>query len=174
MRQCRVRFAGVAGPWLSPALLLFLSLSMAGPAAAGQEPADPGGILVEIFLARDQKTHWEAIRKEFESVSIVKVRPKFFPLGHPPENIAIGKNISAPIARLAIRLAVTYNRDVKLLLPEKRLAANYLAIGTSIFDESFQVPITPEDLRRLSDPALTTEQFHLLYRRLTGEESSPE
>jgi hypothetical protein len=145
------------------------------PLTDGSEDREANSkILVEIFLSQEHKGDLDAIKKEFETVSITKVRPQLFQLGNPPENIAIGKNITAPVARLAIRLAITYNRGIKYLLPEERLAPNYIAIGTSIFDESFQVPIRPEDLTRLSDPALTTPQFHAFYRHLTGEDKRPE
>jgi len=160
--------------WLALALLIIGFLaegSLAGAVGAGADSGpDPADILVEIFLAADQKPNLETIKKEFASFRIVKVRAKFFTLGHPPENIAIGRHVSAPVARLAIRLARTYNGGVTLLLPGKRLAADYLAIGTSIFDESFQVPISPDELERLADPSLTTEQFHELYRQLAKED----
>jgi len=130
-------------------------------------------ILVEIFLSKEHQSDVDAVKREFAAVSITKVRPQIFKLGNPPENIAIGPNISADIARLAIRLALTYNRGIKLLLPEERLRTDYIAIGTSIFDESFQRPITPEQLKQLSDPSLSTDQFHALYRKITGEDKRP-
>jgi hypothetical protein len=130
-------------------------------------------ILVEIFLSREHADDLDAVKKAFAAASITKVRPQLFRLGNPPENIAIGRNITAPVARLAIQLAVTYNRGISHLLAEERLAPDYLAIGTSIFDESYQIPISPDDLKRLSDPSLTTPQFHALYRHLTKEDQRP-
>lgn len=127
-------------------------------------------ILVELFLSPEHKSDIEKIKKDLEAVSITRLRTQVFRLGNPPENIAIGSNISAPVARLAIRLAITYNRGIKYLLPEYRFFPNHIAIGTSAFDEASQIPIRPEDLERLSDPTLTTEQFHELYRHLTGED----
>lgn len=127
-------------------------------------------ILVELFLAKERKSDLDGIKKEFEALGITRVRPQFFRLGNPPENIAIGKNIPADVARLAIRLAVTYNRDIKSLLPEYRFFPDHIVIGSSAFDEKSEIPIRPEDLKRLSDPALTTPQFHDLYRELTGED----
>jgi hypothetical protein len=47
-----------------------------------------------------------------------------------------------------------------------------VAIGTSAFDEASQIPVTPDDLVRLRESSLTTEAFHDLYRRLTGENRS--
>ncbi|MGH7274069.1 MAG: hypothetical protein ACREIQ_06425 [Nitrospiria bacterium] len=138
-----------------------------------EDPEANSKILVEIFLAVQQKENLTKIKKEFEAFSITRVKGQFFRLGNPPENIAIGRNITAPVARLAIQMAITYNRGIKYLLPEERLSPNYIAIGTSMFDESFQIPISPEDLKRLSDPALTTPEFHTLYRHLTREDRRP-
>jgi hypothetical protein len=134
------------------------------------EGTDHGRILVEIFLAKEHKENLETIKKELRAVGITRIRPQLFRLGNPPENIAIGKNIPADVARLAIRLAVTYNRDIKFILPEYRYFPDHIVIGSSAFDESSQIPIQPEDLKNLSDSALTTEQFHELYRKLTGED----
>ncbi len=141
------------------------------PAAAPApgENADPSRILVEIFLAPDRKGDLDAIKERFRAVGIVKVRAKLFQLGHPPRNVAIGREIPAPIARLAIELARAYNDGIIRLLPEQRLAPAYLAIGTSIFDELFQIPVSPEDVDRLADPSLSTERFHELYRQLTAK-----
>lgn len=96
-----------------------------------------------------------------------------FQLGNPPTNVAIGRNVSAEIARLAIRLAKTYNGGVTKLLPEERLASDYVAIGTSIFDEQFQYPVSQADVERLESPDLTTEQFHELYRHLADIDQRP-
>ena len=128
-----------------------------------------GKILVEIYLSPEQKGEIEAVKKAFEALSITKVRPQLFRKGHPPQNIGFGKEIPAEVAREAIRLAMTYNGGIQYFLPEKRLAPNYIGIGVSIFDEAFQVPAGADDLKRLSDPSLTTAQFHLLYDRLTDQ-----
>lgn len=135
------------------------------PAQAVSESA-PAEILVELSLAKDRKGDLEAIKRAFADVGVVKVRAIIFQAGNPPTNLAIGRNVSAPIARLAIQLAQTYNRGITLLLPEERLAPHYIGFGSSIFDELFQYPVTPEDVKRLADPALTTDQFHALYRQL--------
>lgn len=140
------------------------------PAQGSQPPDANGKILVELFLAKERKGDLDTITKAFEEVGITRIRPQFFRLGHPPKNIAIGKNIPADVARLAIRLAITYNQDIKFLLPEYRFFPDHIVIGSSAFDEKSQIPIRSEDLKRLSDPALTTAQYHDLYRQLTGED----
>jgi hypothetical protein len=55
-------------------------------------------------------------------------------------------------------------------LPQFRYFPDHIVIGSSAFDEASQIPLSPEDVERLSDPSLTTPEFHQLYRRLTGED----
>ncbi|HUK56244.1 MAG TPA: hypothetical protein VLY20_06260 [Nitrospiria bacterium] len=173
---------------LGSSLIVILYTFIAGPAARaaemGGESAHPAillaqesgnsqsnsNILVELFLGPDRRSDLDAIKKGLEAVSITRIRTQFFRLGNPPENIAIGNHVPADVARLAIHLAVTYNRGVKYLLPQYRFFPDHIAIGTSAFDEKSQIPIQPKDLERLSDPSLTTQQFHALYRHLTGED----
>jgi hypothetical protein len=126
----------------------------------------PSEILVEISLSKDRKGDLDAIKKAFAEVGVVKVRAIIYQAGNPPTNLAIGRNVSAPIARLAMALAEKYNRGITLLLPEERLAKHYIGFGSSIFDELFQYPVTPEDVKRLADPSLSTDEFHKLYRQL--------
>jgi hypothetical protein len=126
----------------------------------------PREILVEISLSKDRKGDLDAIKKAFADVGVIKVRAIIYQAGNPPTNLAIGRNIAAPIARVAMSLAEKYNRGITLLLPEERLAAHYIGFGSSIFDELFQYPVTPEDVKRLADPSLTTDEFHTLYRKL--------
>lgn len=126
----------------------------------------PSPILVELALAADRKDTLPAIKDAFATMGITKVRAQVYRAGRPPTNIAIGRDVPAPIARLAFRLAQEYNGGVTLLLPEERLAPHYVGFGSSIFDELFQYPITQDDVARLTDPNLTTEQFHDVYRHL--------
>jgi hypothetical protein len=127
-------------------------------------------ILIELFLAPDQKKNIENIKTELNSLSIRRINVQFFRLGHPPQNIAIGRNVSASAARVAIQLANHYNGGIKYLLAEYRFPSDYIAIGTSAFDEASQIPVLPEDIERLANPKLSTSEFHALYRSLTKEE----
>lgn len=127
-------------------------------------------ILVELFLAKERKGDIDQIKQELGALSITRVRPQFFRLGNPPPNIAIGKNIPASVARVAMRLAITYNGGISYLLPEFRYFPDHIVIGSSAFDESSQIPVAPEDVEKLLNPELSTEEFHALYRHLTGED----
>jgi hypothetical protein len=145
-----------------------------GQATKGGTPAQhdtaPKGVLVEIFLSPEHRDDISAIKQALEALAVTRVRTQVFRLGHPPKNIAIGRDVPAEVAQLAIQLAVDYNGGVEFLLPQYRFFPRHVAIGTSAFDEASQIPITPEGLAQLREPELTTEAFHELYRRLTGED----
>jgi hypothetical protein len=126
-------------------------------------------IFVEIFLAKERKEDLTAIKKRFSDYGINRVNAQFFRVGSPPPNIAIGSQVSAEIARMAIDLAIQYNHGVTHLLPQFRFFPHQISIGTSAFDELVPVAIRPDDLERLRDPTLSDVQFRTLYRQLTKE-----
>jgi hypothetical protein len=166
----QTRFSIAIGLLIVTLILVFAAVPKPSR-AAGPNGNDPSyDILVEIFLANSQRPRLDALKQEFAAHSVTRVKVQFFKLGHPPENFAVGPNTPAEIARLALHVANTYNDGVKFILAQYRFFPNQIAIGTSAFDEASQIPITPENVKRLANPSLTTEQFHALYRHLTGED----
>jgi hypothetical protein len=127
-------------------------------------------IRVELFLAGDQRSDAEEIRDQFRSSSIENIHFQFFRAGRPPANIAIGREVPAAIARLALKIAIQYNQGVRFLLPQVLLPPTWIGIGTSAFDESSQISVSPEAIEKLSDPSLNTEQFHALYGEFTQKQ----
>lgn len=128
---------------------------------------------IEIWLAHKHKKDNGEIRKILKSRHLKVLRntiqywkPRG---GHPPTNIAIGSLVSAKDARMVIDMAIQYNDRVDLLILRPLNPPNYAAIATSAWDELSQIPVSQEDLERLRDPSLTTEEFHALYARLTDE-----
>lgn len=125
---------------------------------------------VEILLAKKWKDQVEAVKQSFTDTDpSLKVRVKFFPFLDPPANIGIGQCVSAERARLAIREAIRYNGKVDRLIIQDIMPHHWIKIGTTDTSELTWIPIGPEELARLTDPALTTEQFHDLYRHLARQ-----
>ncbi len=149
------------------AMVGLLAFFLFSPWDARGETDEP--FFVEIFLSADHKEDLKAIQSVFAAHAIKRVKAQFFRKGNPPRNIALGSKIPAPLARQVIDLAIKYNRGITHLLPEFRFFPHQIMIGSSAFHERVPVPIQPEDLERLRDPALTTPEFHKLYRQLTGE-----
>lgn len=136
------------------------------------EALPPEKILVEVFLGKKYKKDNKALQAEWEQygLKLSRVRLQFFKLGDPPENMAIGSDIPAPIARFAIEWALEKNKGVRYILPQFRFFKHHIVIGSSHYDEDSQIPITADDLESLRNPELTTVQFHEVYRKLTGED----
>ncbi|MFQ5597933.1 MAG: hypothetical protein ACE5GK_07770 [Nitrospiria bacterium] len=142
------------------------------PSAHQIQPLDPEKIKVEMVLSRKWKKEAKVIKEKLRKASVKRVMIQYVRVGNPPTNLVIGRDIPADIARLAIELALAYNKDIHTILPEFRFFPHYIAIGSSAFDEQAEIPIFPEDLERLRDPSLSTEEFHALYRSLTGEDEA--
>lgn len=122
---------------------------------------------VEIVLSQKWKSQVEEVKRSFASeTDAIKVRVKFFPFLDPPTNIGIGKCVKAESARQAIRAAIKFSGKVDRLIFQDILPHHWIKIGSTDLPELTWVPINPDDLERLSDPALTTDQFQDLYRQL--------
>jgi len=128
---------------------------------------------IELWLAYKHKKKNREIRKFLKSQQLKVLRhtiqywkPKG---GHPPTNIAIGSMVSARDARLMIDIAIKYNDKLDRLILRPLNPPNYVAIATSAWDEQSEVLINPEDLEKLRDSKLNTEQFQALYAELTNE-----
>ncbi len=143
---------------------LLLAFSQAGPVCS-QEIATGGRI--EIVLANQYRSEEAAIKAEFAGAGFPNVHIQFIRMGRPPQNLGLGREAPAELARAAIRLALKYNQGIKVLLPEHLFPPRFVTIASSNFDDTVEFPIAADALRQLQEPSLTTEQFHTLYRRLT-------
>lgn len=162
----------------TPAFSEGMSVNSASPIAISEEervnperpPLKPEDIKVELILARKWKKEDKAIKEIFREAAITRVFIQYFRHGEPPTNLVIGRDVPAHIGRLAIEAAILLNGGVHTLLPEFRFFPHYIAFGSSAFDEQAEIPIMPEELDKLRDPKLTTEEFHAYYRSITGED----
>lgn len=122
---------------------------------------------VEATLPQKWKGRNDEIQRAFTGgFGSVKMRIQFFPFLNPPANIGIGKCVDAEVARRAIREAIRYNGGVDRLIVQERMPHHLIKIGATDLDESTWIPIHPDALARLTDPALSTAQFQELYRSL--------
>jgi hypothetical protein len=148
-------------------LVLTLAAFFAGAARTDADEAFPFPGRVEVVLANQYRQDTAAIKKHFAESGFINVHIQFVRQGQPPPNIGLGREVPAEFARAAIRLAVKYNKAVKILLPAYLFPPRFVTIASSNFDDTVEFAIDEESLRNLQDPSLSTEQFHALYRRLT-------
>jgi hypothetical protein len=128
---------------------------------------------IEVVLASQYKSQVAALTEEFVQAGMANVHFQFARHGQPPQNIGMGRAVPADKAREAIRLALKYNLGVGILLPERLFPPRFVTIASSNFDDTVEYPISKEDLARLLDTSLTTEQFHDVYRQLTSVPLKP-
>jgi hypothetical protein len=145
---------------------MFLMLLLSAP--AGAEDTVLRG-RVEVVLADQYRKDLPAIKKDFIDAGLPNVHIQFTRSGQPPPYIGLGREVPADLARVAIRLALKYNRDVKVLLPRYLFPPMFITIASSNFDDTVEFQIDQEMLTRLLDPSLSTEDFHKLYRQFTTE-----
>lgn len=123
---------------------------------------------IELVVA---KKKWRKKKRELKASvtsenSAVKVRVKLFPFLPPPMNIGIGSCVSAEEGRLAIRKAIELNGGVDHVIMQELLPHHWVKVGSTDLAELAWIRVKPKDLLRLSDPALSTEQFQKTYREL--------
>mgnify|MGYP001613522734 CR=1 FL=1 len=127
-------------------------------------------VTIEIVLHNKWKNRLDEVKASLQAgKEAVKVRPKIFPFLDPPSNIGIGKCVSADQARMAIEAAVRYYGKLDRLIRQDILPHHWVKIGSTDTAELAWVPVLPEDLNRLTDSSLTTEQFQQLYRQLSSQ-----
>jgi hypothetical protein len=144
--------------------LIFAMLLLSATAAA-EEAVLRGR--VEVVLADQYRKELPAIKKDFMDAGLPNVHIQFTRSGQPPPNIGLGRQVPADLARAAIRLALKYNREVKVLLPRYLFPPMFITIASSNFDDTVEFPINEDMLTRLLDPSLGTEDFHKLYQQFT-------
>lgn len=128
---------------------------------------------VEVVLADQYRSRTATLTEEFTQAGLTNVHFQFAKLGQPPQNIGLGRDVPADKAREAIRLALKYNLGVGILLPERLFPPRFVTIASSNYDDTVESKIDQAALAQLQNPALTTEEFHALYRTLTTMKESP-
>jgi len=128
---------------------------------------------VEVVLADRYRSQTATLTEEFTQAGLRNVHFQFARMGQPPQNIGLGRDVPADKAREAIRLALKYNLGVGILLPERLFPPRFVTIASSNYDDTVESPIDQAALAQLQNPALTTEEFHTLYRTMTTMKGSP-
>lgn len=154
--------------YLISLMLMVMAYHAAMMPAFGEPPSVPAVSRIEVVLAHQYRTREAELKQEFAQAGLVNVHFQFARLGQPPQNIGLGRDVPADMAREAIRLAIKYNVGIGILLPERLFPPRFITIASSNFDDTVEYPITEDALVKLRDPELSTEGFHRLYRDITS------
>lgn len=134
-------------------------------------PVEEQPVKIEIWLPKRQEALFPVFRKELASMGHTRVFLWPYPAAENPSRVvAIGRCVPAYIARHALQQALEHFGAVKSLVHQKFVHDHWIGLGTSLFAESSQKPVTPAQLRRLLDPSLGTPEFQTLYRQFTVQD----
>lgn len=150
---------------------MLLGVLSAGVLPAAEEATPTGR--VEVVLANEHRSHLNEIKQDFADAGLTNVHVQFMKAGRAPANIGLGPRVTVERAQAAIRMARKYNGGIAILLPERLFPDHYVTIASSSFDDTVEYSVGEEALKELESPALTTEQFHEVYRRLTPADRPP-
>lgn len=154
--------------------ILMLTVWEAGSiSVSGETPPAPAVGRVEVVLANQYRAREAELKGEFSEAGLPNVHFQFARVGHPPQNIGLGRDVPADKAREAIRLARKYNGEIGILLPERLFPPRFITIASSNYDDTVEYHIDRTTLEQLQNPELTTEAFHQLYRELTSVPLEP-
>jgi len=125
---------------------------------------------LKLKLARKWKKKKKEIKKTLaRERKSLKVRLEFFaPRMTPPQNLGIGRCVSAEDGRFAIQKAIKYNQGVDYVIMQEFMPHHWAMVGTTDLAELTFIKVTKEDLDTLADPSLSTEQFQDRYRKLSA------
>lgn len=175
MKTEKIALRGRWAPWWLAAVGLLIgapagaqpsSTAASAVDCAAEQPADTP-TTVEFVLSSKHKDRAQEVTRALNGAGEpVTVRIKVFPFLDPPSNIGIGQCVSAVIGRETIRIAIAYGTGVTRLIRQDILPHRWVMVGSTDTAELAWIAVSPDDLKRLTDPTLTTEAFQALYRRL--------
>jgi hypothetical protein len=145
---------------------VFMTLFMFGRVSYAEVAKEK--ILVELFLAAEQKKDFPEIQAAFARIGVRRVKAQFYAKGRAPQIIGLGREVPAEVGRLTLHIARQYVGEVRFIIPEFLFPLGYVTVGSSHFAEENHVPIPPEDIEFLLDPKLTTQDFYRHYRSVVS------
>jgi hypothetical protein len=148
---------------------LLLSDSSSTAKTRDCSPIEDKSVKVEAWMSKQYEKNLRQIRNEFSTMGNTQVTLWVYPAENPSKIVAIGNCVPAYIGRHMIRKAIEYSGGVSSLVNQGFFSSNWIGIGTSLFSENSFRPITQEQLIKLMDVSLDTQQFQKIYRQLTKQ-----
>ena len=155
--QLRVLIVAIAF-WLIPELL---------QAETDCRPVEERPIKIEAWMSKKLFPEFRQMRREFGRMGNTYVSIFSYPGNNPSRIVAIGRCVPAYIARHALHKTLDYYGQVKSLVHPDFLAPHWIGLASSLFAENSQRAISQEQVNRLLNPSLGTDEFHALYREFT-------
>ena len=134
------------------------------------QPLDAKPVKIEAWISKRFEKEWKQVRREFAEMGRTRVRLWVYPADNPSRVVAIGRCVPAYIAQHALKKTLDYYGEVNSLVHQGFISSHWIGVGTSLFADSSQQPITKKQLAKLLDASLGTPEFQELYRDLTRQD----
>lgn len=154
-------------------LILILLLLSAMPTFAAEmacRPLEERPIKIEAWMAKKKMPQFREMRREYGRMGNTYVSIFTYPGSNPSRVVAIGRCVPAYIARHALETTLQYYGSVSHLVHQGFVAPHWMGLATSMFSENSQRSVSQLQLENLLDPALSTEEFHALYKKFTVQD----
>jgi hypothetical protein len=155
-------------------IVLLLTLIFAPQSAMAKDkdleecvPVEKKRVKVEGYIAKKFKKDRRAIYNEFAEMGHTRVALRPFPMGKTAKVVAIGRCVPAYIARHIMQKTLKYTSGIESLVTQAFISSHWFGIGLTMFDEPSQQIVSPEQVQKLLDPSLSTEEFQALYRKFS-------
>jgi len=133
-------------------------------------PVEEQPVKIEAWLSKRFLKDFRQMRRELGAMGYTYVALWPYPGENPSRVAAVGRCVPVYIAQHALTLALQYYGEVKSLVHQNFVHAHWIGLGTSLFAENSQQPVSAEQMKQLLDPSLDSLQFHTLYRKFTLQE----
>jgi hypothetical protein len=160
--------------WMVAGLCGVVMMAWGGPGPAWAQsncpPVEEQPVKIEAWLSKRFLKDFRQMRRELGAMGYTYVALWPYPGENPSRVAAVGRCVPVYIAQHALTLALQYYGEVKSLVHQNFVHGHWIGLGTSLFAENSQQPISEEQLKQLLDPSLDSLQFHKLYRKFTLQE----
>ncbi len=154
-------------------ILLITLVAVPGISFAEQEeckPLESKSIKVEGYFSKKFRKQRKAIKKEFKEMGHTLTRLRAFPMGDTAKVVAVGRCVPAYIARHVLKTALKYTSGIESLVTQAFISPYWIGVGVTMFDEPSQQIVNAQQVEKLLDESLSTEQFHALYAKYTVQD----
>jgi hypothetical protein len=160
-------------------IVLLLTFSFASQSAMANDkgpeecvPVEKKRVKVEGYISKKFKKDRKNIYKEFAEMGHTRVALRPFPMGKTAKVIAIGRCIPAYLARHIMQKTLKYTSGIESLVTQAFISSHWFGVGVTMFDEPSQQIVSPDQVKQLMDPSLSTEEFQALYRKFSIQDDT--
>jgi len=150
-------------------VFIFSLLVSHKPAYSSEILEEDISVRVDVWIGKNMKLEKNKIESRLKGPNVRKVDLQIARWGSATQTVGIGNRVPVRTAQRCLQIASEIN-GVLFLLSQFLVPDTYVTIGSSLYEEKLEIPITQKNLKRLLDPELNHSEFHSLYQRLTGED----